>query len=236
MGGRQTKRSCPFCQDEDRDQLEMQLAQGIADVRTLDRDKGWRTNTAERHMRNHAGEALDGSNYRCVLCTDDNRSMYEVAYFDEGMTSQEIADELNCSEPTVYKHMKEHFQPIVKRSAAAVVSIKVGEEASVLRQNTERLNEKLNRYMDEVSIHDDGAVADMVRLSKEIRESIKDLTTFQSNWVQPEEKMVANTINILKVEMAKESPDTWKRVKEALLTQEDGTVDIDGLLQQEDAA
>ena len=65
--------------------------------------------------------------------------------------------------------------------------------------------------MDEVSIHDDGAVSDMVRLSKEIRESIKDLTTFQNQWTQPEDKMVANTINILKVEMAKESPETWLR-------------------------
>ena len=31
-----------------------------------------------------------------------------------------------------------------------------------------------------------------------------------------------NTINILKVEMSKESPDTWKRVKKALLEQADG--------------
>jgi predicted transcriptional regulator len=234
MGGRQTKRSCSFCQDADRDQLEMNIAQGIADMRTLDRDKGWRTNTAERHMRNHAGENLEGSNYRCVVCTDDQRSMYEVAYFDEGMTSQNIAEELNCSEATVYKHMKEHFQPIVKQSASAIVSIKVGQEADILRHNTERLNEKLSRYMDEVSIHDDGAVSDMVKLSKEIRESIKDLTSFQKVWVEPEEKMVANTINILKVEMAKESPDTWKRVKEALLTQEGDEIDISGLLEQED--
>ena len=76
----------------------------------------------------------------------------------------------------------------------------------------------------------------MVKLSKEIRESIKDLTSFQKAWVEPEEKMVANTINILKVEMAKESPDTWKRVKEALLTQEGDEIDISGMLEQEDSA
>jgi predicted transcriptional regulator len=232
MAGRQTKMSCSFCQDENRDELESQIAQGTVDMRVLDRDKGWRTNTSERHMRNHAGENLEGSNHRCAVCTDDSRSLYEVAYFDEGMTTQEIAEEIGCSESLVYKHMKEHFTPIVQRGASAIVSIKVGEEVNVLRHNTERLNEKLGRYMDEVSIHDDGAVSDMVRLSKEIRESIKDLTTFQNQWTQPEDKMVANTINILKVEMAKESPETWMRVKNALLNQED--VDLADIVPQED--
>ena len=47
---------------------------------------------------------------------------------------------------------------------------------------------------------------------------------------------IVNTINILKVEMAKESPDTWKRVKEALLTQEGDEIDISGLLEQEGSA
>ena len=232
MAGRQTKQSCAFCQDEDRDDLEMSIAQGTAESRVLDRDKGWRTNTSERHMRNHSGENLEGANYRCVVCTDDSRSLYEVAYFDEGMTTEDIAGELGCGEGTVYKHMKEHFQPIVKRSATAIVTIKVGEEVSVLRSNTERLNQKLTRYMDEVSIHDDGAVSDMVRLSKEIRESIRDLTTFQSSWTKPEDKMVANTINILKLEMVKESPDTWKRVKEALLNQEEDGIDIREILEE----
>ncbi len=195
-------------------------------MRVLDRDKGWRTNTAERHMRNHAGENVTGSNYRCPICTSDNRGLYEVAYFDEGMTTEEIANEVDCSEDAVYRHMKEHFQPLVRRSSTAIVSIKVGEELGVIRSNTEKLNEKLTRYMDEVSIHDDNAIGDMVRLNKEIRESIKDLMAFQSQWAQPEEKTVTNTINILKVEMAKESPETWMRVREALLRGDSDVLDV----------
>ena len=195
-------------------------------MRVLDSDKGWRTNTAERHMRNHAGENVTGSNYRCPICTSDNRGLYEVAYFDEGMTTEEIANEVDCSEDAVYRHMKEHFQPLVRRSSTAIVSIKVGEELGVIRSNTEKLNEKLTRYMDEVSIHDDNAIGDMVRLNKEIRESIKDLMAFQSQWAQPEEKTVTNTINILKVEMAKESPETWMRVREALLRGDSDVLDV----------
>ena len=226
MGGRQTKLSCAFCHDENRDELEEQIASGTVDMRALDRDKGWRTNTAERHMRNHAGENVTGSNYRCPICTSDNRGLYEVAYFDEGMTTEEIANEVGCSEDAVYRHMKEHFQPLVRRSSTAIVSIKVGEELGVIRNNTEKLNEKLTRYMDEVSIHDDNAIGDMVRLNKEIRESIKDLMAFQSQWAQPEEKTVTNTINILKVEMAKESPETWMRVREALLRGDSDVLDV----------
>tara|TARA_R110002073_G_scaffold256524_5_gene419062 strand:- start:1634 stop:2332 length:699 start_codon:yes stop_codon:yes gene_type:complete len=226
MGGRQTKRSCPVCQDEDRDELEEQIASGLIDMRTLDRDKGWRTNTAERHMRNHAGENVTGSNYKCPICTDDSRGLYEVAYFDEGMTTEEIANEVGCSEDAVYRHMKEHFQPLVRRASTAIVSIKVGEELGVIRSNAEKLNEKLSRYLDEVSIHDDNAIGDMVRLNKEIRESAKDLLNFQAQWAHPEEKTVNNTINILKVEMAKESPEAWKRVREALLRGDTEVIDV----------
>ena len=122
--------------------------------------------------------------------------------------------------------MKEHFQPLVRRASTAIVSIKVGEELGVIRSNAEKLNEKLSRYMDEVSIHDDNAIGDMVRLNKEIRESAKDLLNFQAQWAHPEEKTVNNTINILKVEMAKESPEAWKRVREALLRGDTEVIDV----------
>ena len=40
--------------------------------------------------------------------------------------------------------------------------------------------------------------------------------------------MVANTINVLKLELGKESPETWKRVKGALLKHsEDGDIVVD---------
>jgi len=127
--------------------------------------------------------------------------------------------------------MKHHFQPLVKKSATAIVTIKVGQEVDLLRQNVEGMNNKLSQLMTEASIHDEGAVSDLVKLHKEVRETLKDLVKYQEKWSEPEEKMVANTINILKVEMSKESPDTWKRVKHALLNQTDGEdIDIEDLM------
>tara|TARA_R100000734_G_C3311800_1_gene102719 strand:+ start:349 stop:1050 length:702 start_codon:yes stop_codon:yes gene_type:complete len=226
MGGtRQTKRSCPLCQHEDRDLYESGLADGSIEPRILDKDMGWRTNTTERHVKNHMGSYNDSANHTCVVCTSDNRKAYEVAYFEDGMTTEEIAAELDCSEDLVYKHMKNHFQPIVKRSATAVVAVKVGEEIDVLRNNVQTLNGKLAQYIEESSIHDDGVVTDMVKLHKEVRETLKDLVGYQEKWAEPNKAVANNTINILKVELGKESPETWKRVKEKLLSQEDGEID-----------
>jgi len=230
MGGeRQTKRSCPLCQHEERDTYESGLADGSIEARILDKDMGWRTNTTERHMRNHMGSYDDAANHSCVVCTSDDRRTYEVSYFEDERTSEDIAAELECSEELVYRHMKNHFQPLVKRSATAIVAVKVGEEVEVLRNNVQNLNGKLAQYMEETSIHDDGVVSDMVKLHKEVRETLKDLTRYQENWAEPNKAVANNTINILKVELGKESPETWKRVKEKLLSQPDGELDTDVL-------
>ena len=226
MGGeRQTKRSCPFCQHEDRDELEQNIIDGIADVKTLDKDMGWRANTSERHMNNHVGDYHAGANHTCVVCTSDDRRALEVAYFEGERTTEDIANELECGEQLVFRHMKHHFQPLVKKSATAIVSVKVGHEIEILRNNVEGLNGKLAQFMNETSIHDDGVVSDMVRLHKEVRETLKDLSSYQEKWAEPTANVANNTINVLKVELGKESPETWKRLKAKLLSTADGELD-----------
>jgi len=228
MGGeRQTKRSCAFCQHDDRDMLEQNLAEGISEAKILDRDMGWRANTTERHMKNHAGDYHEAANHTCIVCTHDDRRTLEVAYFEGERTSDDIAEELDCGEELVYRHMKQHFQPLVKRGATAIVSVKVGEELDIMRDNLGLINGKLHQYASETSIHDDGVISDIVKLHKEVRETLKDLTQYQEKWAEPTTTVAANTINVLKVELGKESPDVWKRVKSQLLEQADGELDPD---------
>lgn len=211
------KRSCAFCQNPDREALEERLKDGEISCIELDKDMGWRANTADRHFRNHMGQYHMASNPSCVLCTNEKRSEYEDRFFSDGAESEKIAEELGIKERTVYHHMKHHFQPLVQRSAATEVAITVGNEITVLRSNVERLNGKLNELMDEGSIHEDGFVRNAVTLHKEVRESIKDLTKFQEQWgTIGEGSQVNQTINILQVELAKESPDSWKRIKSKL--------------------
>ena len=113
--------------------------------------------------------------------------------------------------------LKKDSLPLVQRSAATEVAITVGNEITVLRSNVERLNGKLTELMDEGNVHEEGFVRNAVSLHKEVRESIKDLTKFQDQWgTMGEGSQVNQTINILNVELAKESPETWKRIKTQL--------------------
>jgi len=211
------KRSCAFCQNDDREGLEERLKDGETSCLELDKDMGWRANTADRHFRNHMGQYHMAANPSCVICSNGNRAGYEERFFTDGAESEKIAEELGIKERSVYHHMKHHFQPLVQRSAATEVAITVGNEITVLRSNVERLNTKLDELMNEGNVHDDGFVRNAVTLHKEVRESIKDLTKFQDQWgVIGEGSQVNQTINILQVELAKESPESWKRIKSKL--------------------
>lgn len=212
------KRSCAFCQHLEREALENALSQGEMTNKEMDKDMGWRANTADRHFRNHMGDYHMAANPSCIVCTHPERALFENRFFDDGSQSEMIADELEIAESTVYHHMRHHFQPLVQRSAATEVVISVGEEVNVLRSNVGKLNEKLTTLLDESTGYEDGFVRDAVTLHKEVRESIKDLVNLNDSWgTSGEGAQMNQTINILKVELAKESPDTWKRIKEELL-------------------
>mgnify|MGYP003313845916 FL=1 len=223
--GRITKRSCSFCQHPDRDGFETDLLAGNITPKLLDQEMGWRANTTDRHFRNHMGEYHMGANPRCIICSHDDRSAFEARFFSDGSESEVIAEELDIAENTVYHHMKHHFQPLVKKSAAVEVAITVGQELGVLRNNVERLNDKLTELLSEGSVHEDGFVRDAVSLHKEVRESIKDLVKFNDAWgSDTTETTVNQTINILKVELAKESPESWKRIKTQLIESAGGDI------------
>ena len=219
------KRSCAFCQNDERVTLEEALTDGEISCKQLDKDMGWRANTADRHYRNHMGQYHMAANPSCIICTHGQRAEFEERFFSDGSESENIAKALDIKETTVYHHMKHHFQPLVQRSAAAEVAITVGEEVNVLRGNVERLNSKLDELMNEGDVHEDGFVRKAVSLHKEVRESIKDLTKFQDQWgVVGEGAQVNQTINILQVELAKENPDSWKRIKSKLQAEMEGLV------------
>ena len=110
------------------------------------------------------------------------------------------------------------FQPLVQRSAAAEITLVVGEEVNALRSNVELLNIRLSELLNEGSVHEDGFVRDAVSLHKEVRESIKDLLKMNEQWSPTSENnQINNTINILKVELGKESPESWARIRNQLL-------------------
>lgn len=214
------KRSCAFCQSDTREALEGALLSGEISHKELDKEMSWRANTSDRHYRNHMGDYHMAANPSCLICTHEQRGDLETAYFEGRLPSEELAELLECAESSVYHHMKHHFQPLVRKAAAIEVSLALGQEMNALRSNAERLNDKLNELLEDGSVHEDGFVKDAVSLHKEVRETIKDLVKLDEKWgPETEGTQINQTINILKVELAKESPDSWKRIKSQLLEQ-----------------
>ena len=228
MSGRVTRQSCAFCQHGDRDSLEEGLLSGNIIPKQLDKDLGWREGTTDRHFRNHMGEYHMGSNSECVVCTHPERAEVEEAYFSGGMTTEAIADVIQCSESTVYHHLKHHLKPLVQKSAANIISIKAGKEIDMMRSNLERLNGELDVFLEDADRTDPAYVKNIVSLHKEVRDTLTTMVKFQSETMGVNNQNIqADTVNILKVELAKESPEVWARIRSKLLEEdEEDVVDV----------
>ena len=221
MSGRVTRQSCAFCQHGDRDELEEGLLSGGVIPKQLDKDLGWREGTTDRHFRNHMGEFHMGSNSDCVVCTHPERAEVEEAYYTGGMNSETIAEIIGCSESTVYHHLKHHLKPLVQRSAVDIISISTGKEVDVMRGNLERLNGELGLFLDDADRNDPAYVKNIIGLHKEVRETLTTMVRFQEKAMgEVQHNIQADTVNILKVELAKESPEVWRRVRAKLLEEE----------------
>jgi len=218
MAERITRASCKFCQDPDRDSIEELMKAGLMTAKELDKQKGWREGTADRHFRNHMGEYHMSSNSECGFCTSPKRESLEMAYFNGSMTSQQIAEDLQIPESTVYHHIRHHLKPIVQKGAADLIIVEAGQEMESLRNNLSRMNGELGHFLDDADRNDPQYVRNIVSLHKEVRETVKDIIRVQERAAgNTNETMNAQTINILKVELAKESPEVWARLRGKLI-------------------
>tara|TARA_R100000152_G_C6779249_1_gene210705 strand:- start:106 stop:729 length:624 start_codon:yes stop_codon:yes gene_type:complete len=202
--------------------MEEGLISGAVIPKLLDKDMGWREGTADRHFRNHMGEFHMGSNSDCIVCTHPERAEVEQAYFTGGMNSEAIADIIGCSESTVYHHLKHHLKPLIQKSAAEIVSIATGKEMDMMRSNLERVNGELDLFLDDADRNDPAYIKNLVSLHKEVRDTLTTMVKFQEKAMgETSQNIQADTVNILKLELSKESPEVWKRVRAKLLEEEE---------------
>ena len=173
------------------------------------------------------GEFHMGSNSDCIVCTHPERHEFESSYFLGGMTSDGIADIVGCSESTVYHHIRHHLKPLIQKTAAPLVAIRTGEEMGSLRSNVERLNGELGVFLDDADRKDPAYVKNITALHREDRETKGLMLKLQEKTIGDVQQTIqADTVNILKVELAKESPEVWKRIRNKLL-REGEVVEID---------
>lgn len=163
-----------------------------------------------------------GSNSDCVLCTHPERYEFENSYFTGGMTSTTIAEMVGCNESTVYHHIKHHLKPLVQKTAAPLIAIQAGKEMEALRYNVERLNSELGIFLDDADRNDPTYVKNITTLHREVRETLGLMMKLQERSIgEVQQNIQADTVNILKVELAKESPELWKKIRKKLLQEEE---------------
>tara|TARA_R110000824_G_scaffold32762_7_gene105534 strand:+ start:841 stop:1512 length:672 start_codon:yes stop_codon:yes gene_type:complete len=218
MGERLIRASCALCQDAERDSLEQLMTDGMVIAKQLDKDKDWREGTADRHFRNHMGEYHMGSNSECLFCTSLKRESLEHAYYNASMTTEAIATDIDMPESSVYHHLKHHLKPIVQKGAADIIAISAGKEMESIRGNLSRLNGELSHFLDDADRNDPLYVRNIVSLHKEVRDTVSMMMKIQDRAAgSVTENINAQTINILKVELAKESPEVWRKLRTKLM-------------------
>ena len=91
-----------------------------------------------------------------------------------------------------------------------------------MRGNLERLNGELDLFLEDADRNDPAYVKNIVSLHKEVRDTLTTMVKFQQDSVgEISQNIQADTVNILKVELAKESPEVWKRIRSKLLEEEE---------------
>ena len=101
-----------------------------------------------------------------------------------------------------------------------------------MRNNLERVNGELDLFLDDADRNDPAYIKNLVSLHKEVRDTLTTIVKFQERAMGDTNQTIqADTVNIMKVELAKESPEVWKRIRSRLLEEEvEGELDASEIL------
>ena len=122
----------------------------------------------------------------------------------------------------MYHHLKHHLKPIVQKGAADIIAIQAGNEMQSIRGNLSRLNGELSHFLDDADRNDPLYVRNIVSLHKEVRDTVNMMMKIQDRAAgSASENINSQTINIIKVELAKESPDVWRKLRTKLIGEND---------------
>lgn len=210
------RKSCAFCQHEDVDELERALDACEISCDILDEQEGWRSGTSAQHQRNHMEAFAANSNPKCNFCVDPMRKQYEIGLSDGKLETSVVADILNVSKPQVQRHMKHHLAPIVQESAATIIAKKEVNEVDMLANNLEVLDGKLT----EIATRDDLDAKELdalVKLAREIRESLKYMMEFKGKLVHKrQDTIIIAQMQVVQEVLAQGHPEVWLDVKKKM--------------------
>lgn len=212
---RKIRKSCPLCNHPDRDNLEIEILDGRMEANALDREEGWRAGTTRKHMQEHLNSYHDDSNDKCALCVASNRKDLEAAIVDGHMKPSKVAAYLEVGVDLINLHMKKHLKPIVQQSAALDVARVELNEIELLSQNVQMLQGKIQQFIIDNDDLDFKTVDSLVKLSKEIRESLKYALEFKGKLVHKrEETVVIQQIEVIQKVLIERYPEVWTEIRD----------------------
>ena len=212
---RKVRKSCPLCNHPDRDNLEIEILEGRMEANALDREEGWRAGTTRKHMQEHLNSYHDDSNDKCSLCVASNRKDLEAAIVDGHMKPSKVAAYLEVGVDLINLHMKKHLKPIVQQSAALDVARVELNEIDLLSQNVSMLQGKIQQFILDNEDLDFKTVDSLVKLSKEIRESLKYALEFKGKLIHKrEETVVIQQIEVIQKVLIERYPEVWTEIRD----------------------
>jgi len=185
------------------------------EANALDREEGWRAGTTRKHMQEHLNSYHDDSNDKCSLCVASNRKDLEAAIVDGHMKPSKVAAYLEVGVDLINLHMKKHLKPIVQQSAALDVARVELNEIDLLSQNVSMLQGKIQQFILDNEDLDFKTVDSLVKLSKEIRESLKYALEFKGKLIHKrEETVVIQQIEVIQKVLIERYPEVWTEIRD----------------------
>ena len=213
---RKVRKSCKLCQHDERDGLEEDILAGNLTCDDLDKNNGWWAGTSKKHIQNHLGEYLDGSNPSCSLCTHPNRAELEIRISEGEMKIGEAALILECSESQVQLHIKKHLKPIVQQHGALEVARMDLNEVDILSGNVNTLQLKVNELLENTDLSTK-QIDSLTKLAKEIRESLKYMLEFKGQLVHKrEETVIVQQVEIIQKVLIEKYPEVWTEIRDSV--------------------
>jgi hypothetical protein len=213
---RKVRKSCKFCQHDERDGLEEDILAGNITCDELDKQNNWWSGTSKKHMQNHLGSYHDNSNPSCSLCTHPNRAEIEIRIAEGELKLSEVAEMLSCSEAQIQLHMKKHLQPIVQQHGAMEVARMDLNEIDILSGNVTTLQNKVNELLENTDLGTK-QIDSLTKLAKEIRESLKYMLEFKGQLVHKrEETVVVQQVEIIQKVLIEKYPEVWTEIRDSV--------------------
>ena len=211
-----TRKHCRMCQCENRKEHEDAINSLSITPDELDEQMDWPSGTTSRHMRNHACEYEEKSNPRCKLCTDPGREMYEQGLAEGTLKASDLAVALGTTTEQIRLHMQSHLQPLVQKSAAAILAKKEIDEIDLLSRNIQKVDMKLDELFQKEDL-DFKELETLTKLAREVRESLKYLMECKGKLVHKrQDTIVIAQMQIVKEVLAQQHPTVWLDVKKEM--------------------